>query len=309
MNRNDESIFMQDQSSIESYISHVQDRGMMLIRNRLWDGIDPFRYKGWWKNFNGTEERLLAALLVDRLIYRSEDHVKSMLFDLFTVAIPNCMRLCGDKNYKNNRILLTKLCENGDSGIRLVNINEQDKPSQSSGEIINFVNHHMNVRRSNLIFQQDIEKQYENGARTFILIDDMICTGSQIKAALDKIRLEKLNDAQFYFAVCCACDKGIDEIKKSYPKVGIAYTEFLIIEHHSFFDSLEFEKIPFENKEKIKTFYETYTKNKKFDKNKLYGKDNMALVYAFQNSTPNASLPILYWKNKVFNQFLNKRGS
>lgn len=308
INVNIETNLVQDQESVESYIDHVCERGMMLIRNGLWAGIDPFRYKGWWKNFEGTKERLLAALLVDRLIYRSEEHMKSMLFDLLTVAVPNCMRLSGDKDYAKNRKLLTKLCENGDNGIRLVNINEPDQPSQSSGEIMNFVNHYMNVRRNNIIFQQKVVKEYAEGARIFILMDDIICTGGQIKAALDGIRPEKMEDARFYVAVCCACKRGIDIIKDSYPKVGIAYTE-LLVEDHAFFDSLEYEKIPFENKDNLKSFYEEYAQKKKFEKKRLYGKDDMALVYAFQNSTPNASLPILYWKNNVFNQFLNKRGT
>lgn len=308
MNEHLETNLGQDQESIESYINHVCERGMMLIRNGLWDGIDLFRYKGWWKNFEGMKERLLAALLVDRLIYRSEEHMKSMLFDLLTVAVPNCMRLCGDKDYAKNRKLLTKLCENGDNGIRLVNINEQDQPSQSSGEIVNFVNHYMNVRRKNIIYQHNVVRDYENGARIFILVDDIICTGVQIKTALDGIMPERMEDARFYVAVCCACKEGIENIKKIYPHVGIAYTE-LLDENHAFFNSLEYEKIPFENKDKLRDYYEEYALKKKFEKKGLYGKNDMALVYAFQNSTPNASLPILYWKNKVFHQFLNKRGS
>lgn len=308
MKENIETNLEQDQESIEAYIEHVYERGMMLIRNGLWAGIDLFKYKGWWKNFVRTKERLLAALLVDRLIYRSEEHMKSMLFDLLTVAVPNCMRLCGDKDYAKNRKLLTKLCENVDHGIRLVNINEQDQPSQSSGEMVNFINHHMNVRRKNIIVQQNVAKDYEEGARIFILMDDITCTGGQIKAALDGIKPERMKDARFYVAVCCACMKGIENIKKTHPQVGIAYTE-LLIEDHAFFDSLEYEKIPFENKDDLRSFYEDYAQKKKFNTNRLYGKDDMALVYAFQNSTPNASLPILYWKNNVFNQFLNKRGS
>ena len=149
-----------DQDIIETYINHVYERGVMLIENRLWSGIDIFRYKGWWNNFNSTEERLLAALLIDRLIYRSEEHILSMLFDLFVMAIPNCMRLCRDANYSNNRKLLELLTNNMDYHIRLVNINGENQPSQSSGEIINLINHQMDVKREWLIYQKDIQKEY-----------------------------------------------------------------------------------------------------------------------------------------------------
>ena len=281
----------------------------MLIENRLWNGIDIFRYKSWWKNFTGTQERLLAALLIDRLIYRSEEHMMSMLFDLFTMSLPNCMRLQHDPNYQKNRKLLSVLCQRKESGIRLVNFNEQNKPSQSSGEITNFINHYMNVKRNNIINQDNIDSSYNNGVRTFILVDDMICTGGQIKTALDMIKPEYYKDAKFYVAVCCACDQGLTHVHTYYPNIGIAYTEFLTVDDHSFFKSLDYTKIPFESADKLKQFYEEFTIPKKFLKNKLYGKGELALDYAFQNSTPNASLPILYWSNDQFYQFLNKRGA
>lgn len=300
---------VQDQESIETYIQHIYKRGIMLIRNGLWDGIDPLRFKAWFNNFTSVEERLLAALLVDRLIYRSQKHMISMLFDLFTISIPNCMRLGNDPNYQQNRRLLTRLCENRDNQIRLVNINEDDQPSQSSGEIINIVNHQMNIKRRNLIYQKDIFGNYQNGARTFILIDDMICTGEQMCSALDKIGINKYPECCFYIAVCCACKDGIVFIHKKYPNIQIAYTELLTKEEHSFFYSIDEKKIPLEVMSNLKDFYEKFTIGKKFNKQQLYGKGNMALVYAFQNSTPNASLPILYYKTNSFNQFLNKRGS
>lgn len=300
--------FKQDQDAIESYINHVYERGIMLIDNRLWDGIDVFHYKGWWNNFSGTQERLLAALLIDRLIYRSEEHMLSMLFDLFTMSIPNCMRLCSDPNYSHNRKLLSILCGNCQN-IRLVNINEENVPSQSSGEIIHLVNHNMGVKRHNIIVQKDIQVEYDKGVRVFILMDDMICSGEQIKETLDAINPSSYKDAYFYVAVCSACDDGIEYIHRYYPTIGIAYTEYLSVKEHSFFQSLDYTKIPFNSLEKLKDFYESFTKPKGFLKNKLYGKNGMALVYAFQNSTPNASLPVLYWKSQEFNQFLNKRGS
>ena len=300
---------IQDQDAIEAYINHVFMRGTMLIENRLWNGIDIFRYRSWWKNFSGTQERLLAALIIDRLIYRSEEHMLSMLFDLLTISLPNCMRLQGDVNYQRNRRLLSLLRQSKEINIRLVNFNENDKPSQSSGEITNIINHYMKVKRKFIITQNLIESKYQEGVRTFILVDDMICTGGQIKTALDAIQPEKYVDAKFYVAVCCACDEGLSYIHDCYPNIGIAYTEYLIVEDHSFFKSLDYSKIPFESIEQMKHFYEEFTIPKRFMKNKLYGKGDLALVYAFQNSTPNASLPILYWNNDQFYQFLNKRGA
>lgn len=100
----------------------------------------------------------------------------SMLFDLLTMSLPNCMRHNGDANYQRNRKLLSLLRQNKGVNIRLVNFNEKDKPSQSSGEITNIINHYMKVKRKYIIAQDLIESSYQEGVRTFILVDDMICT-------------------------------------------------------------------------------------------------------------------------------------
>jgi hypothetical protein len=300
---------IQDQESIESYIQHVFQRGEMLIQNKLWDGLNIVKYRGWLNNFITMEERLLAALLIDRLIYRSNEHVMSMLIDLFTVCIPNSMRLNNDPYYQQNRKLWTRLCERSDRHIRLVNTNDKDKPSQSSGDLLNTVNHQMNLKQGNTIYLNQIDREYNKGVNTFILLDDMICTGEQMRTTLDQINFEQYPDVRFYIAVCCACDEGISYIHEKYPKIPIVFTEKLKVSQHSFFQSIDFGSIPFENMEKMKIFYEEFTKGKGFNPSSLYGKGNLALVYAFESSTPNASIPILYFRTAKFNQFLNKRGS
>lgn len=300
---------VQDQELIESYIHHVFERGAKLIELRFWDGLDLFRYKGWLKNFSTMEERLFAALVIDRLIYRSNEHVKSMLIDLFTMCIPNSMRLNNDPFYQQNRNLWTRLCERRDYHIRLVNTNDDDKPSQSSGDLINMVNHQMNVKQKNTIYLHQIESEYKNNVNTFILLDDIICTGEQVRGSLDLIGIERYPDARFYIAVCCACDKGISYIQEKYPQVPIAYTEKLTVERHSFFNSIDFNQLPFKSREQLISFYEEFSRDKGIGNSMLYGKGELALAYAFESSTPNASLPILYYNTDKFNQFLNKRGS
>lgn len=300
---------VQDQESIESYIQHVFDRGAKLIEYRLWDGLDIFRYKGWLKNFSSLEERLFAALIIDRLIYRSNEHVKSMLVDLFTMCIPNSMRLNNDPFYQQNRNLWTRLCERRDYNIRLVNTNDDDKPSQSSGDLLNMVNHQMNVKQNYTIYLHQIDGEYKNNVNTFILLDDMICTGEQMRGSLDQIKIENYPNARFYIAVCCACDQGINYIREKYPQVPIAYTEKLDVARHSFFNSIDFNNLPFKSKDELIAFYEEFSHNKGIGKSMLFGKGGLALAYAFESSTPNASLPILYYKTAKLNQFLNKRGS
>ena len=40
----------------------------------------------------------------------------------------------------------------------------------------------------------------------------------------------------------------------------------------------------------------------------IYGRGDLGLVYAFQDNTPNNSLPILHFHNENLSMLLNKRG-
>ena len=40
----------------------------------------------------------------------------------------------------------------------------------------------------------------------------------------------------------------------------------------------------------------------------IYGRGDLGLVYAFQDNTPNNSLPILHFHNDNLSMLLNKRG-
>lgn len=83
-------------SEIEVFIKKKKDQCEKLIQFGIWRGIDSNNLSAWSKNFTSIEEKFFASCLLDWLVYRNEEQVISMLFDLFTKHLHNQWRI--DKN-------------------------------------------------------------------------------------------------------------------------------------------------------------------------------------------------------------------
>ena len=63
------------------------------------------------------------------------------------------------------------------------------------------------------------------------------------------------------------------------------------------------------NRDELRKWYEEFMKNKGARGTyNIYGRGDLGLVYAFQDNTPNNSLPILHFHNENLSMLLNKRG-
>lgn len=286
------------------FIDKVIERCKLLIKYHIWDGIESYNLDGWLLNYSSDEQKFFASLVLDRLIYRSNKQMMSMLFDLFTINLPNAMRLSRDPLYNPDELLLAKFCQKGGYKVRLVNVDPQDLSSQSSGFVLYLLTHKFSIHPSFVIQLKEISQEYNNGVRSFIIIDDIICTGKQMDGRLKQINISKFHDATIYVAVCCAHQRGIEQLQANYPNVKFVYTEYLT-EKDNFFSSINEN----DGKELLK-IYDNILNSKKVNlSNGKFGIGDLALDYAFESSTPNNCLPLLYYKNKFFNPLLKKRGS
>lgn len=286
------------------FIDKVIERCKLLVKYHIWDGIEPYNLDGWLQNFSSDEQKFFASLVLDKLIYRSNKQMISMLFDLFTINLPNAMRLSSDPLYNPEELLLTKLCQNGDCKIRLVNVDPLNNKSQSSEYVLHQLRHNLGISSNFIIRLENISQEYDKGVRSFILIDDIICTGTQMNGNLKQIEVSKIQDAKIYVAVCCAHQKGLDFLRPKYSNVKFVYTEHLT-ENDNLFSAINGNE-----KEELWKIYEDILDSKKVNLTKgKYGIGNLALDYAFESSTPNSCLPLLYFKNDFFNPLLKKRGS
>lgn len=299
-------IHEEDKESVETFVESVFSRSEMFIDMGIWHGIDKVKLRAWRNNFTTVDERYFSALVLDNLTFRSEDHVKSMLVDLFTIGIPNAFRLNKDELYVTMRYALSLFKERKDIPVRIVNTNHSS--TQSSGYYAFMLNHVMSFHRDYFCDVDEIDDQYVKGIRRFILIDDIICSGEQIDTVLQKINFTKYADAQFYIAACAIHDDGMELLRKKYSFTKYAYAEHLT-PNVSFLKGVDYVSPINCTPEILDRFYINMLKEKGFAARHPYGFWGMGLNYAFDKSVPNDSIAILHLHNDHFNALLTKRGS
>ena len=296
----------EDKEAVETYVESVFSRSEKFIDMGIWHGIDKVNLRAWRNNFRTVDERYFAALVLDNLTYRTEDHVKSMLIDLFTIGIPNAFRLNGDEMYNTMRYSLLLLKNRKDIPIRIVNTNHTS--TQSSGYYAFILNHVMGFHRDYFCDLDEIGENYKKGIRHFILIDDIICSGEQIDTVLKQIDFQKYQDAGFYIAACAIHDDGMTLLDEKYSHVKYACAEHLT-KNVSFLDGVDYSFPVTCTRDILDEFYKNMLKEKGFGSRKPYGIIGMGLNYAFDKSVPNDCIAVLHLHNKQFNGLLKKRGS
>ena len=197
----------EDKDSAETYVESVFSRSEMFIDMGIWHGIDKVKLRAWKNNFTTVDERYFSALVLDNLTYRTEEHVKSMLIDLFTIGIPNAFRLNNDEMYETMRFAFFLLKKDKGVPIRIVNTNHTS--TQSSAHYAFILNHVMGFHREYFCDFDEIATHYSNGIKHFILVDDIICSGEQIDTVLQQIDFDKFADAKFYIGACAIHDDGM----------------------------------------------------------------------------------------------------
>ena len=296
----------EDKESVETYVESVFSRSEMFIDMGIWRGIDKVSLRAWRNNFTTVDERYFSALVLDNLTYRTEDHVKSMLIDLFSIGIPNAFRLNADELYETMRFSLTLLKNSKNIPIRIVNTNHTS--TQSSGYYAFMLNHVMGYHRDYFCDLDEIEVHYLKGIRHFILIDDIICSGEQIDTVLQQIDFQKFKDARFYIAACAMHDEGMRLLRERYSHVKYAYAEHLT-QNVSFLNGVDYSFPVTCTRDILDRFYKNMLKEKGFGVRHPYGIIGMGLNYAFDKSVPNDCIAVLHLHNEQFNGLLKKRGS
>ena len=280
-----------------------------LIKYRIWDGVDSNNLKSWLKNFNTEEERNFAALVLEWLVYRSNEHCKSMLYDVLTRLLHNQWRLDKSPVYDMNKHPLVLLQEKySDPNIRYVtSVTKTDPGSKSGYSMVRVLNNKFQTSIKWNIKNEQMAECYNKGIRTFIYVDDIIGSGEQIINVLRESPITTYKDINVYVCVCAAHEQGINNIKAEFPSVKILTAEFIPIDT-DIFGNIH-EVLGYESRDALREWYENFMRtNGARGHFNIYGRGDLGLVYAFQDNTPNNSLPILHFHNDNLSMLLNKRG-
>lgn len=298
---------MLEESYRSPYYGAIKERCSKLIDYRVWDGIDKNRLDAWLKNFDSDKDRFFAACILDHLVYRSEEQTISMLYDLLSRDLDNLFRLNGISLDKSPLELLRDKYDCHDPKFRIVSaVKPEDAASKSGYLMCNLIVHHLSVYDRWVITPGMIDREAESGIKIFVLLDDIICSGSQMKETIEKWNLTHKNDLIFCIAVCAAHEKGIHVINENYPNIKIAFTEKLKTED-SIFNHICLRDFDCETKEDIEEYYKTLMRKKNVRYGNLLGFANIALLYAFKHNVPNNCLPIIHYSNDTFSPLIAKK--
>lgn len=291
------------------YYSAIKDRCLKLIHYNIWDGMDKNRLEAWLKNFDTDKDRFFAACILDHFIYRSEEQTISMLYDLLTRDLCNLFRTRGIELVKNPLELLRGKYKKDDPKFRIVSATKpEDPPSRSGFYICNLIVHdsYLSVNEKWVIKPENINREIKTGIKRFILIDDIICTGSQMKETIEKWRLDIIEDITLDIAVCAAHETGVYELNNHYPHIKIAFAEKLKLED-SIFEQLNLGDFDCRTRNDLRKYYKDLMKKKGIRYRNLLGFSSSELLYAFKHNVPNNCLPIIHYENKTFNSLLTKK--
>lgn len=299
---------MQNENDWKIYYNSIKARCEKLIEYGIWYGIDFYQFKAWLNNFTTEREKFFSALVLDSLIFRSEEQVLSMLYDLLTRDLHNIWRLKEDSLYdKNNNPLALLRRRYPKIDFRIVTTVKCSDPNTKSGfHMIYLLNHQMGVRAEWTIRVSEIEKCYNEGVRCFLLLDDISCTGEQIADILKEININQYDNAKFYVALCTIHEVAFNRLKTEFPSIEIVYTEFLD-RKNDFFDSIPIDATDYQDKQEAIDKYLSFLKTKNISYKPPLGKGGLSLTYAFSHNVPNNCLPILHYENNSFKKLINKR--
>ncbi len=298
-----------ENDSLKIFFKKKKAECEQLIRYRIWDGIDSNNLRSWLKNFNTQEEQNFAALVLEWLVYRSNEHCKSMLYDVLTRLLHNQWRLEKSPVYDMRKHPLVLLQEKyTDPNIRYVTaVTKTDPDSKSGYSMVRDLNHKFHASTRWNIRNEQIPECYNAGIRTFIYVDDIIGSGEQIINVLNESPIANYEDIKVYVCVCAAHEHGINNIMEQYPNVKILAAEYIPLDTDIF--SNIYSILGYESKDALREWYKDFMKAKGFNRGvNIYGRGDLGLVYAFQDNTPNNSLPILHFHNENLSMLLNKRG-
>ena len=118
------------------YMLKVKQYAKLLIDEKIWDSISHNDLDGWLNNFKTLEEKLLSALLLDSLIYRSAQQTTALLRSALECALPLAIYDCPNSVINGDDFLKIFTSKSIIKNIRIVPVIRNADPPTKSGPSI-----------------------------------------------------------------------------------------------------------------------------------------------------------------------------
>ncbi len=284
------------------YFEEIFQRCGDLIRYGVWGGLDISQLRRWITNFTTDEEKYFAACVLDSLIYRSKGQTIALIRQLFQRMLPDLTRLNPTPfgsidDWVEN---LRSRSFSNDPGVRLVAaVTKDDPPTKSAHIIARLMKQNLSICESWIIKPWEIQETIRAGIKIYVFIDDFLGTGNQFEDLFIRENLEPaLANVYAVYAPLVAHESGQMHLQKTFPSLRINSVETLDAKYGLFHQNSGCFNDGVNTPNVARDFYKNLLITKKINVTPPYiwGYGKLELAYAFEDATPDNSLPILWWR-------------
>lgn len=283
----------------DQYIQTVIGKCESLARAGLWLAEPRIRPTAWLSNFS-EEHKVAAAILLDHFVYFSSQAVDRMLMSAYRSLRDRLIRLRGAKSA--SEILDTAV---------FTSVEGEDPSVTDSGKLFCRKLRQTLALPDNRFVEPIDALRLASEGRTVIFLDDLLGSGQQFRktwkrnyASAAPYSFEDLDHAsaiRAYYLVLVASEDGLETLRGETPSINVVPAH--ILGKSSSVHSLpqnsllpDVQDIPAALRALVEEYHgrlrvPTYMDNVQ---SKKFGHGELGLLLAFEHSTPDSTLPLLW---------------
>ena len=292
------------------FFDDIDHRFRLLLYKSIITGIDLIRLNRWLANFKTTEDKYLAAHILNGLTYRSDAMIRSSFQHLVHCELPRVLRTSAKMTLSDIgtfEIVLQK----GDEAcpFRFVAVDGmfEETPGKSGAVIIREFRRHLRVNKK-LLCRPEHLGNLPDTVRALVFIDDMLGTGRQFTTFAEHYKLSAQDGKRaLIYCPLIAYEDGIGKVRKALPSLEIHPVERLSAAQSFFRPTPQDSRIW--GGDGINTVQDVRAHVAELcRRNSLPVKTRHALdlVVAFEHAVPNNSMPMLSIKTDRWNPLFDR---
>lgn len=286
----------------ERFFNETKQKVELLIRKNILYGIKLYEVQGWLNNFDCSRALYLAAHLLDALIYRSPDMLKSMRRHMLEMQLSTALQRGGYQAPTTVEEFLSELkIGSRDLPIRFVAVDGgADKtPGKSGAALLRDFRQDGLINKNLTIRPEDVFNMPAH-VKWLVLVDDFIGTGKQAENFFKHYGVKKWTEKHKVILLSfMAHTIGVEKIAQDLPYVIFDCAEILS-SAHGFFEAMPNSTIwardKYNNVQDVRDFYYNDLLSSKGVSLRLHNYE-LDLTIAFNRTIPNNTLAA-YWTSK-----------
>lgn len=288
------------------FVTSVEADCRKLIDLGLWP-IPLSRFEGWLRQFCGSEERFFAASLLNQLTLRTAKQFESGLGSLFRGSVS--IEIYPDRD---DIALVEGLAGRTDPRIRLVPvICEVDPPTKSGPLVLRRLQRILRIQPKWMVWPWQATELIDDGkVDCIVFVDDFLGSGGQFgRFAKQWGFTARQTQAKYIYAPVTAHETGLAHIRTNLDFVKVITTERLS-GADGFFSEDVWGSLGqgLVTAEDAKGWYLDFANDKQAQPKSVgpLGMGELALTFGFSHSTPNNSIPLLWYESSQWQPLLER---